>query len=127
MAGLNLYCAKCAAPSRVIDCRDSANNSIRRRRECVECGYRFSTTEEIKVFRRGNFSKADDLPADGYTDAMARSFVQQQLSSTAKNISLHVGELNARLQSGDFLGAKLSALTLENLCNVVVRHATELI
>jgi len=44
-----MLCPNCNSPdTRVIDSRTSKDNqSIRRRRECNECGHRFTTLEEI--------------------------------------------------------------------------------
>ncbi len=44
-----MRCPKCTSiEDKVIDSRISKEgNSIRRRRECLECGYRFSTTETL--------------------------------------------------------------------------------
>jgi transcriptional repressor NrdR len=45
-----MYCSKCGSlEDKVIDSRLSKNGqSIRRRRECAACGYRFTTYEEIE-------------------------------------------------------------------------------
>ncbi len=45
-----MYCSKCATlDDRVVDSRLSKDGkSIRRRRECVQCGHRFTTYEEIE-------------------------------------------------------------------------------
>lgn len=40
-----MICRKCGSETHCIDSRDSKGNSIRRRRECVSCGYRFTTYE----------------------------------------------------------------------------------
>lgn len=42
------HCSKCHNPTIVIDSRDEFNH-VRRRRECVNCGYRFSTIEILKA------------------------------------------------------------------------------
>ncbi len=44
-----MRCPKCtSANTKVLDTRTSKNEtSIRRRRECLECGYRFTTIEEV--------------------------------------------------------------------------------
>ena len=41
-------CPKCAADSRVYDSREQPDGSLLRRRECKECGLRFSTIEVLK-------------------------------------------------------------------------------
>ena len=55
-----MFCPKCnAKDTRVVDSRlAKAGMSIRRRRQCQECGYRFTTNEEI--VREGLFVKKQD-------------------------------------------------------------------
>lgn len=44
-----MRCAQCKkGDTRVIDSRDG-NNSIRRRRECLLCGFRFTTYERVEI------------------------------------------------------------------------------
>ena len=49
-ANHKMYCSKCSTlEDRVVDSRLSKDGkSIRRRRECVQCGHRFTTYEEIE-------------------------------------------------------------------------------
>ena len=44
-----MRCPKCSSlETKVLDTRTGKNDtSIRRRRECIDCGYRFSTIEEV--------------------------------------------------------------------------------
>ena len=46
-----MHCAKCGfEESKVIDSRSiEEGNSIRRRRECLKCSYRFTTYEKVEV------------------------------------------------------------------------------
>ncbi len=56
-----MLCPNCSSPdTKVIDSRTSKDNqSIRRRRQCMNCGHRFSTAEA--VIREGiNVLKRDD-------------------------------------------------------------------
>ena len=62
-----MYCAKCGdLEDKVIDSRLSKDGkSIRRRRECVACGYRYTTYEEIeraelRVLKRDGSSEPFD-------------------------------------------------------------------
>ena len=43
-----MKCPVCQNDSKVVDTRLSEGNSIRRRRECMECGKRFTTYEKIE-------------------------------------------------------------------------------
>lgn len=47
-----MTCPKCAGRTKVYDCRpDEAGETKTRRRECLECGYRFKTIEiETNLF-----------------------------------------------------------------------------
>ncbi len=62
-----MHCPKCCHPdTKVVDTRIGKNNvSIRRRRECLACAYRFSTVEEIlrdnlQVIKRDGSREAFD-------------------------------------------------------------------
>lgn len=45
-----MHCPFCSAPdTRVVDSRLSNNDTVRRRRECVECGERFTTYEKAEL------------------------------------------------------------------------------
>ncbi len=46
-----LCCPKCGIPTRVIDSREWSFGTVRRRRECIGCGYRFWTIEAYAVKR----------------------------------------------------------------------------
>ena len=53
-----LKCPKCGSENgHVVDSRPSENNTARRRRECNNCGFRFSTIEitiqEYKTMKKG--------------------------------------------------------------------------
>lgn len=64
-----MHCPKCGhTETKVVDTRIGKNNvSIRRRRECLDCGYRFSTVEEIL---RDNLQV---IKRDGSRDAFDRA------------------------------------------------------
>jgi transcriptional repressor NrdR len=62
-----MYCSKCSSlDDKVVDSRLSKDGrSIRRRRECVQCGHRFTTYEEIeraelRVLKRNGSSELFD-------------------------------------------------------------------
>lgn len=69
-----MRCPKCTSiDDKVIDSRISKEgNTIRRRRECLECGYRFSTTETL--VREGLIVvKRDERREDFEREKLARS------------------------------------------------------
>ncbi|KKT35036.1 MAG: Ribonucleotide reductase regulator NrdR-like protein [Parcubacteria group bacterium GW2011_GWA2_44_12] len=46
-----MQCVVCHKDTKVLDSRISVDGfRVRRRRECVKCGFRFSTSEEIEIF-----------------------------------------------------------------------------
>ena len=45
-----MHCPFCSAPdTRVVDSRLTSDDTVRRRRECVECGERFTTYEKAEL------------------------------------------------------------------------------
>lgn len=46
-----MLCPKCGGQSTVIDSR-MISGTVRRRRECEQCGHRFSTEETLYKFQR---------------------------------------------------------------------------
>lgn len=47
-----MNCPKCKSNNlSVIDSRETDENSVRRRRECEECGYRFTTYERVEPIK----------------------------------------------------------------------------
>ena len=62
-------CPKCNSKSEVNDSRPTKDNSVRRRRQCKNCGFRFTTheifndtleVEEVEVIKyNGNWNKLD--------------------------------------------------------------------
>lgn len=43
-----MNCIYCEGETKVVDSRPTNKNEIRRRRECLTCGYRFTTMESVK-------------------------------------------------------------------------------
>jgi transcriptional repressor NrdR len=73
-----MQCPKCERDEdKVIDSRSSKDNTIRRRRQCLKCGHRFTTSEEIvkpeklKVLKRNGGS--DDFSRDKLRTSLERA------------------------------------------------------
>lgn len=85
-----MLCPNCSCKeSRVIDSRSFDDGaSIKRRRECLECGTRFTT------FERREEEPIMVLKRDGHVESFDRSkLLKSLLSATAKrNVSLHTLE-----------------------------------
>jgi len=91
------YCAK--NNSKVIDTNHDARGGIRRRRECLECGQRFSTYERA-VLATPLLVKADGTREEFDREKLLRgiriSCAKRPVS--AADIDRLVGEIEARLQ-----------------------------
>jgi transcriptional repressor NrdR len=88
-----MYCPFCRhADSRVIDSRASEDgSSIRRRRECPECGSRFSTSEtaSISVVKRGGTTEpfSRDKIVNGVRKAcQGRPVTESDLAMLAQSV-----------------------------------------
>jgi transcriptional repressor NrdR len=70
-----MFCQKCANPeTSVIDSRETDNgNAIRRRRECVKCGFRFTTYERVDA---ANFVV---VKKDGTREPFSREKLEKSL------------------------------------------------
>lgn len=44
-----MKCPRCGGVARTVDTRDAPDNAISRRRKCGQCGFRFKTTEKIRL------------------------------------------------------------------------------
>ncbi len=89
-----MYCSKCASlEDKVVDSRLSKDGrSIRRRRECVTCGHRFTTYEEIeraeiRVLKRNGSSELFDKKKllGGMAKACEKRPVSMAMLETAMN------------------------------------------
>src|SRR5258708_4689532 len=87
-----MYCSKCGSmDDKVVDSRASKDGrSIRRRRECVKCGFRFTTYEEIeraelRVLKRDGSSEPFDKRKvlSGMSKACERGRVRMQMLEEA--------------------------------------------
>jgi transcriptional repressor NrdR len=106
-----MYCAVCNhKDTKVVDSRIASDGaSIRRRRECEKCGFRFSTLEEIELLdltvikrdgRREAYSR-DKLEGGIRKSLEKRPFTQQQFQKLTHKIERDIqkkrrGELTSR-------------------------------
>ena len=119
-----MRCPKCACPDdKVIDSRSSREaTTIRRRRECLTCGYRFTTYEEIEhdalmvVKRDGTreqFSK-DKLLGSFRKACQKRPIEAKKLSDAFERVQSQITDRYERevpsLQIGEFVMDALRGL-----------------
>jgi transcriptional repressor NrdR len=115
-----MYCPVCNnKDSKVVDSRISTEGvSVRRRRECEKCAYRFSTLEEVELLditvvkrdgRREGYRR-DKLLAGLKHSMHKRSFTDEKFDKLVRNIER------------DIQKKKRSQLTSEEIGEIVMRH-----
>ena len=134
-----LYCN--ATESRVIDSRPTDEGlAIRRRRECVNCGRRFTTYEKIETvqimvvkkdgsreafdadkIRRGLIKACEKRPVAMHdVDALVRDVEQQIMNSLEQEVSsAHIGEMvMERLRNLDEVAYVRFASVYRSFCDI---------
>ncbi len=88
-----MKCPKCSSDdNKVVDTRDAREGmAIRRRRECLECGYRFSTIEE--VLREGVYV----LKRDGRRERFDREKILGGISKAIEKRPIEAERINRML------------------------------
>ncbi|MDJ0569732.1 MAG: transcriptional regulator NrdR [Pleurocapsa sp. MO_192.B19] len=121
-----MHCPNCQhTESRVLESRSTeSGQSIRRRRECLNCKQRFTTYERIEfvpitVIKRDNSRESFDR------SKLLRGIVRacEKTSVSYQQIEAIVDEIEAKLQQNsgkEFSSAEIGELVLENL-----RHKNE--
>lgn len=118
-----MKCPYCSHPiSKVTDSRDAGDmNAIRRRRECLECGRRFTTFETVDLTLqvRKRDGRYEDFQLEKLIQGISAScrhtrISHDQVRSLASQISAELMEKQIRtidsLQLGEFVMKKLQAL-----------------
>ena len=108
-----MRCAKCGCEdSKVIDSRPSeANDAIRRRRECMDCGYRFTTYERCEELPLTVIKK------DGSRETFDRAKIMRGLvtATVKRDISISrlenlIDDIESELRDRGLLEVKSPAL-----------------
>lgn len=86
---VSMHCPKCGhAQTRVIDSRSQeASNTIKRRRECLSCGYRFTTFERCE-------DPLEVLKSDGSIQAFDRNKILVGLMRATIKRDIETSKLN---------------------------------
>lgn len=111
-----MNCPQCDHPeSRVLDTRIQKEGDIRRRRECLQCRYRFTTSEAIlssypmivkKDGRREAFSK-DKLLRGIQRACQKRPISLAQIEQVVNKIAKSVLETNDKEVPAEFVGQQV--------------------
>jgi transcriptional repressor NrdR len=119
-----MFCPACASKDlRVLDSRPSFDiNQIKRRRECIACGYRFSTVEEIEskmpkiIKKSGSLTEFD---VDKVRRGVMRSVEKRPVSLTQLDglIQRIVSRIN-KMQVKHLRSEQVGYIIIEELKNV---------
>lgn len=119
-----MLCPNCSCKeSRVIDSRSFDDGaSIKRRRECLECGTRFTT------FERREEEPIMVLKRDGHVEPFDRSkLLKSLLSATAKrNVSLHTLEAFVDMVENDIRNTYRGPIPFSSLGDQVLIRLVDL-
>lgn len=117
-----MKCPECSCEeSKVIDSRPS-DNKVRRRRECIQCGYRFTTYEIIEevplmVIKKDN--SIEPFDREKLVDRLCRAAVKRPVMlETIENM---VEEIAAELKNSlqrEVTSDKIGELVLHKLKNI---------
>ncbi|MBQ6395930.1 MAG: transcriptional repressor NrdR [Atopobiaceae bacterium] len=119
-----MRCPKCGCiDSKVVDSRPSeSNDTIRRRRECMECGFRFTTYE-----------RREEMPLmvvkrDGSTEPFDRQKLMRGLVTATVKRDIPVSALNDLIDTivGEIRDNGLSEIPSKRLGEMVLKHLLEL-
>jgi transcriptional repressor NrdR len=112
LEGLTVQCPRCKTDNdRVVDSRTCANGgAIRRRRECLACGHRFTTYEQPEAAARIIVKK------DGRRESFSREKVLHGLRAASQKRPIsenQLGEIVDRVEMAFFQDAEREVATRE--------------
>ena len=115
-----MRCPKCGCDdSKVVDSRPSeSNDSIRRRRECTKCGFRFTTYERREEMPLTIIKK------DGTHETFDRSKIMRGLVTATVKRDIPVSRLDELIDGieGDLRDQGISEVPAEEIGNMVLKR-----
>ena len=111
-----MNCPKCKSDNlSVIDSRDTDEKSVRRRRECLDCGYRFTTYERIEP------SKLSVLKRSGNVEPFDRSKIKKgiEIASSGRVCDAEVEEMVDEIEQ-EFHDCGESVVASRKIGNLVI-------
>lgn len=112
-----MKCPNCGfADSRVLDSRPTEEgNSIRRRRECVECGKRFTTYEFIET------TPITVIKKDGSREYFNRGKLEAGIMHACQKRPVDVGALVSTIEK-ELQNAMVTEIATEKIGEMVMEH-----
>ena len=109
-----MHCPRCESPTKTLETRRVPDGAIRRRRECTECGHRFTTYE------RAVPETPEVIKRDGSRQPFDRNKLLGSLNRAShkrdvdpRRLSLIVDGVEGELRNA---GGELSAQRIADLC-----------
>jgi transcriptional repressor NrdR len=118
-----LKCPYCGSEeSKTLETRDSPENTTRRRKECVNCGKRFTTYEYVETVELMVRKKNGDLQRFDVNKIIGGL----QKACEKRPVSMEqINELASRVRQDLMLGGK-SEVTSQEIGDLVMKHLKEL-
>jgi len=116
-----MKCPKCGADEdRVLDSRAARDGAaIRRRRECAQCGYRFTTYEEI------DRDEVQVIKRDGRRQTFERQKIEKAIRQacgkrkvSSEQIRSMIDGVVAKIEGDEIASSKIAELVMEGLRTV---------
>lgn len=114
-----MHCPKCGhGNTRVIDSRtQDSTNAIKRRRECISCGYRFTTFERCE-------DPIEVIKSDGSTQPFDRNKLMVGLMRATSKREIDVARLNALIDDieSELRSSTMTAVTSHDIGDMVLKR-----
>jgi transcriptional repressor NrdR len=114
-----MQCPQCNAPSRVLESRPADDGAaVRRRRECSECGTRFTTFERLVVDRlyvRKRDDRRQPFDAEKLRAALVRAAHKRDISAAEIHGIVAAVEGEATASGGTIAAERVGEICLERL------------
>ena len=119
-----MHCPKCGCEeSKVVDSRPSENNdAIRRRRECIQCGYRFTTYE------RREETPLTVLKKDGTKETFNRQKLMRGLVAATVKRNIPISKLDSLIDDmeSELRDSGVSEVSSKEIGDMVLKRLVNL-
>lgn len=119
-----MRCPRCShVDDRVVDTRPSRDgNSIRRRRECLACGFRFTTYEAVEV------ALPNVVKSDGRREPYSRTKLTKALRTACQKRPVATSQIDAMLDRVEvaLVGLGEREVPARTIGDIVISHLREL-
>ncbi|HEY7267007.1 MAG TPA: ATP cone domain-containing protein [Solirubrobacterales bacterium] len=113
-----MHCPRCDSPTRTLETRRVPDGAVRRRRECTECGHRFTTYERavpevLEVIKRDGSRQPFDR--DKLLGSLNRASHKRNVDPRRLSLIVDVVEKELRANGDELSAARIGELCLDGL------------